>query len=248
MNKMDRNKTNTDKMNVITLVLGPVSTNCYLVCNQHTKECIIIDPAAETNVIIKTAEELEVLPKAVFLTHGHYDHIGAAEEIKEHFHIKIYANELEQEVLVNSYKNLSEIMGNKVLSIQADEYLTDGQVLTIAGFRIRAISTPGHTRGGMCYHVSLGSVSLGSVSLENVPFNESSINEDSSKKEEAVFSGDTLFRESVGRYDFPTSDGNALFRSIKEKLLCLEEGLKVYPGHGPATSIGEEKPHFFLGS
>ena len=66
------------------------------------------------------------------------------------------------------------------------------------------------------------------------------------KEEQAIFSGDTLFRESVGRFDFPTSDGDALFRSIKEKLLCLETELKVYPGHGPATSIGEEKSHFFL--
>ncbi len=210
-----------NKMNIEMLVLGEVSTNCYLVCNQDTKECIIIDPAAKADVIIKAVEELEVLPKAVLLTHGHYDHIGAAKEIKEHFHIKIYANELEQEVLESSYKNLSEIMGSRALSIQADEYLTDGQVLTIAGFQIRAISTPGHTKGGMCYNVSL-------------------------KEEQAIFSGDTLFRESVGRFDFPTSDGDALFRSIKEKLLCLETELKVYPGHGPATSIGEEKSHFFL--
>ncbi|MDE7308522.1 MAG: MBL fold metallo-hydrolase [Lachnospiraceae bacterium] len=210
-----------NKMNIKMLVLGEVSTNCYLVCNQDTKECIIIDPAAKADVIIKAVEELEVLPKAVLLTHGHYDHIGAAEEIKEHFHIKIYANELEQEVLESSYKNLSEIMGSKTLSVQADEYLTDGQILTIAGFRIRAISTPGHTKGGMCYNVSL-------------------------EEEQAIFSGDTLFRESVGRFDFPTSDGDALFRSIKEKILCLETELKVYPGHGPATSIGEEKSHFFL--
>ena len=79
-----------NKMNIEMLVLGEVSTNCYLVCNQDTKECIIIDPAAKADVIIKAVEELEVLPKAVLLTHGHYDHIGAAEEIKEHFHIKIY--------------------------------------------------------------------------------------------------------------------------------------------------------------
>ena len=242
MNKMDRNKTTTDRMNIITLVLGPVSTNCYLVCNRGTNECIIIDPADEADAIIKAVEKFAVLPKAIFLTHGHYDHTGAVEEIKNHFHIKVYANELEQEVLINSYKNLSEIMGSKVLSIEADEYLTDGQPLTIAGFQITAISTPGHTKGGMCYKVSLENVSLENVSLENVSSNQAS-----SEKEEVLFSGDTLFRESVGRYDFPTSDGDALFRSIKEKLLCLEADLKVYPGHGPSTSIGEEKPHFFLG-
>jgi len=212
-----------NKMEIKTLVLGEVSTNCYLVCNRETKECVIIDPAEQADIIIKAAAELGTAPKAVLLTHGHYDHIGAAEQVKEYFHIKIYANGLEQEVLNSPYKNLSEIMGRRELSIEADEYLADGQVLELAGFRIKALSTPGHTKGGMCYYFSLNGGSM---------------------EEQAVFSGDTLFQGSVGRYDFPTSDGNALFQSIKEKLLCLEEGMKVYPGHGPATSIGEEKPHF----
>ena len=208
-----------NKMDIKTLVLGEISTNCYLVCNRDTKECVIIDPADEADVIKKAIEELSAAPKAVLLTHGHYDHIGAAEELKKYFNIKIYANELEQEVLNSSYKNLSEIMGSHALSIDADEYLTDGHVLELAGLRIKAVSTPGHTKGGVCYIISLA-------------------------KEQAVFSGDTLFQGSVGRYDFPTSDGNALFQSIKEKLLCLDESMKVYPGHGPTTSIGEEKPHF----
>lgn len=208
-----------NKMYIKTMVLGEISTNCYLVCNRDTKECVIVDPADEADVIIKAAEELAMVPRAVLLTHGHYDHIGAAEELKKYFDIKIYANELEQEVLTDSFKNLSEIMGNQPLSIEADEYLTDGQVLELAGFRIKAVSTPGHTKGGVCYIVSLAG-------------------------EQAVFSGDTLFQGSVGRYDFPTSNGNALYRSIKEKLLCLDERMEVYPGHGPATSIGEEKPYF----
>lgn len=208
-----------NKMDIKTMILGEISTNCYLVCNQDTKECVIIDPAEQADIIIKAAEELAVVPRAVLLTHGHYDHIGAAEELREYFDIKIYANELEREVLNSSYKNLSEIMGNCPLSIEADEYLTDGQELELAGFRIKAVSTPGHTKGGVCYIVSLS-------------------------EEQAMFSGDTLFQGSVGRYDFPTSNGNALFQSIKEKLLCLEQEMKVYPGHGPATSIGEEKPYF----
>ena len=209
-----------NKINIKTLVLGEIGTNCYLVCNQDTKECVIIDPADEADSIEEAVKELAVVPRAVLLTHGHYDHIGAAEKIKKDFDIKIYANELEQEVLSDSYKNLSAVMGSRVMSIEADEALTDGQILELAGFRIRAVSTPGHTKGGMCYLFSL-------------------------EGGQVLFSGDTLFQGSVGRYDFPTSDGKALFESIKKKLLCLEDDLLVCPGHGAVTSIGEEKPYFF---
>jgi glyoxylase-like metal-dependent hydrolase (beta-lactamase superfamily II) len=111
------------------------------------------------------------------------------------------------------------MMGENSFMIEADDYLKDGGKLAFAGFDIQAVSTPGHTQGGMCYLVKCGT-------------------------EKALFSGDTLFEGSVGRYDFPTSSGTALFANIKNKLLKLEDNLMVYPGHGQATTIGDERPNF----
>jgi glyoxylase-like metal-dependent hydrolase (beta-lactamase superfamily II) len=201
------------------LVLGSVQTNCYLVYQEQTKETLIIDPAARPDKIKETIEKLELTPKAVLLTHGHFDHIGAAMEVKRHYGIPIYAGEEEKEVLNSAYNNLSEMMAAEAFAIEADEYVKDEENLSLAGFSIRAIATPGHTKGGMCYLVSFGT-------------------------EQVLFSGDTLFAGSVGRYDFPTSSGTALFSSIRNKLLLLPEDLSVYPGHGEPTTIGTEKIRF----
>lgn len=207
------------EIKIKSLVLGPVSTNCYIVCNDQEKKCIIIDPADQAAAIIKTVESLNMTPEAILLTHGHFDHIGAAAEVKQHFGIKIYANELEKEVLTSSYNNLSNMMGGNPFILEADYNVRDGEKFEIAGFHIQAISTPGHTQGGMCYLVA-------------------------TDKERALFSGDTIFAGSVGRYDFPTSSGTTLFASIKKKLLQFEDDLAVYPGHGEETTIGDERPAF----
>lgn len=207
------------EIKIKTMVLGSVMTNCYLVYREDVKEAIVIDPADKAPVIQETLSQLSLTPKAILLTHGHYDHIGAAMELKRHYGIKIYANELEKDVLSSSYNNLSELMSFQTIAIDADEYLRDGEDVELAGFQIKAISTPGHTKGCMCYLVSLG-------------------------EEQVLFSGDTLFEGSVGRYDFPTSSGRTLFESIKKKLLCLQDELVVYPGHGGFTTIGDERIYF----
>ncbi|MDY5578149.1 MAG: MBL fold metallo-hydrolase [Lachnospiraceae bacterium] len=205
-----------DKIKIRTLVLGSVQTNCYLVYRENKEEALIIDPAAGASVIEQAVDELHLKPQAILLTHGHFDHIGAAMEIKRHYGIKIYANELEKDVLNNSYHNLSELMTDRAFAIEADEYVGDGTVLSLGGFQICAISTPGHTKGGMCYLVS-------------------------AEEESVLFSGDTLFAGSVGRYDFPTSSGTTLFASIRHKLMTLSDDLEVYPGHGMSTTIGRER-------
>ncbi len=207
------------KINIKTMVLGSVMTNCYIVYNEELKEAVIIDPADKAREIINALDSLELNPKAILLTHGHYDHVGAAMDLKRHYGISVYASELERDVLSSAHNNLSAYMGYTPIEMEADVYLKDGEELELTGFSVKAISTPGHTQGCMCYLFV-------------------------KEQEQVLFSGDTLFEGSVGRYDFPTSSGRMLFASIKEKLLCFGDELLVYPGHGNFTTIGDERINF----
>ena len=195
------------------LVVGAVATNCYIAENKKTKEALIIDPGDNAARIVQIIKEDGVVPVAVLLTHGHFDHAMAAQEVAEQYGIKIYAHETEKETLETPQINLSGMIG-RTLTFHADCYVKDGEILNLAGFEIRVLHTPGHTQGGVCYYV---------------------------EKEGVLFSGDTLFCCSVGRSDFATSSTSALIRSIKEKLFLLPDETKVFPGHMGATTIGNEK-------
>ncbi len=204
-------------VNIRTLVVGPVQTNCYLVTNKETLETICVDPGASANKIIEVIEREGLTLVGIMLTHGHFDHITGVHELRDHFHVKVYANEKEKELLASPDLNLSlSFMGDST-TLEADELLSDGQIFSMAGFDVQAIATPGHTCGGMCYYFP---------------------------KEQLLFSGDTLFCGSMGRTDFPTGDDQTLVRSIKEKLLVLPEQTIVLPGHDRDTTIGLEKEEF----
>ncbi|ROR25266.1 glyoxylase-like metal-dependent hydrolase (beta-lactamase superfamily II) [Mobilisporobacter senegalensis] len=194
-------------------ILGSVRTNCYILCNKLTNEAIVIDPADQANVIIDYINNQNLLLKGVLLTHGHFDHILAAAAIAREYGVKIYANENERELLADSHMNFSKTAGCDY-GMEPDEVLKDGQVLNLAGFKIKVIHTPGHTIGSSCYY------------LEN---------------EKVLFSGDTLFRETVGRTDLPTGNFSAIISSVKEILMLLEDEVLVYPGHGESTTIGYER-------
>lgn len=194
-------------------VVGPVQANCYFLYHEDTRECLIIDPGDEAKKIIDYLEKNQLKPVAILLTHGHFDHVMAAEQLRTKLDIPIYAAEEEKQLLSDSMMNLSAQFGASV-SIKADEWLNDGQELSLLGQTVRCILTPGHTSGGMCYYFP---------------------------KEGILFSGDTLFQESVGRTDFPTGSGRQLIQSIRERLFCLPEAVRVYPGHGLMTSIRDEK-------
>lgn len=194
-------------------VVGAVQTNCYFVINEDTKELLVIDPGASAKRLAEIIEEEKLNPVAILLTHGHFDHAGGAAELAEHFHIKVYAQEKEQETLENAALNLSGWEGKEV-TYHADCFLTDEQELDLAGFHIRVFHTPGHTVGGCCYYFSY---------------------------QKALFSGDTLFAQSVGRTDFPKGSASDLIRAIKEKLMVLPDDVTVYTGHNDITTIGTER-------
>lgn len=194
-------------------VVGSVQTNCYFAINDETKEVLIVDPGARADRLAEIIEKEQLRPAAILLTHGHFDHAGAAAELAGRFQIEIYAQEQERETLENPALNLSGWEGREA-AYQADHYLRDEQEMDLAGFHIRVLHTPGHTVGGCCYLFP----------YQNV-----------------LFSGDTLFHMSVGRTDFPQGSAAQLIRAIKEKLMALPDTITVYPGHDEITTIGTER-------
>ena len=200
------------------MVLGPVQTNVYIFVNKDTGKCVITDPADRADLIIRELDKLETVPEAILLTHGHYDHIGAVSALREHYGpeaLPVYAAAPEAEVLARADLNQSAFSGTPV-EIKADRLLEDGQMIEPAGIRMKAVLTPGHTRGGCCYYI---------------------------EEENLLISGDTLFQRSVGRCDLPTGDEDTLLSSIKEKLMVLPDETNVLPGHGGATTIGYERKY-----
>ena len=157
-------------------VVGPVQTNCYFLYREDTKDCVIVDPGDEAKRIKKFIEDQELHPVAILLTHGHFDHVMAVDSVRAAYHIPVYAAEAEKETMQDASINLSINMGGAMLSVEADHWLKDGETITLLDQEVRCILTPGHTVGGMCFYFP---------------------------KAGMLFSGDTLFQESVGRTDFP---------------------------------------------
>ena len=200
-------------MKVMQVLLPVCAMNCYLAINDKTNESIIIDPGSAPERIKAAVEKSGTTPVAILLTHGHFDHAGAAAEIASTYGIQVYAFEGERETLESPNINLSVMMGEPV-SYKADVFLKDDQEFDLAGLHIKCIFTPGHTPGGCCFYF---------------PF------------EGIVFTGDTLFCGSVGRTDFPGGSMSQLVGGIKSKLMILPDDTICYPGHESATTIGEER-------
>lgn len=201
------------EIKIESYLVSEFGTNCYFVINNETKEMLVVDPGDNASMLIDAIEREQIKPAAILLTHGHLDHASAAEALAKEFQVKIYAHEAEKETLEDSRMNLTAAFG-AAKKFRADVFVKDNEVLELIGCKIKVLFTPGHTPGGCCYY-----------------FNEQRI----------LFSGDTLFCESVGRTDFPGGSSAALIRSIREKLLDLPDDVKVYPGHMSQTSIGTEK-------
>ena len=199
-------------MEITVLTVGPVYTNCYIVNKEGSKSCLVIDPGEDAEKIADYIRKKSMKLEGILLTHGHFDHITGVSKLVSLAGGKVYACREEKEVLANPQLNGSVMMGYEV-ALEPAVFLRDGQQLTLADLQFRVIHTPGHTKGGCCYYA---------------------------EEEKILFSGDTIFMESIGRTDFPTGNSRELMDSIRNKILVLPDEVQIYPGHGPDTSVAYE--------
>ncbi len=192
---------------------GPLQVNTYLCYDEESLEALVVDPGGPSNQLVSDIKDNKLILKYVFLTHGHGDHIGGVEDLKEKFpQAKLVAGAKEASMLSGALDNVSGELFGRSISLIADISVKENDTLSIGSVNFRVIETPGHTPGG---------ISLYTKGL--------------------VFSGDTLFRQSIGRTDFPGGDQRQLFDSIRQKLYTLPEDTVVLPGHMEQTEIGFEK-------
>jgi len=199
-------------MKIIKLAVGPLGANCYIIYCEKTLQGAVIDPGGNGKDIIDIINRDNIKLACIINTHGHADHIAANDEIKEATGAPVFIHGADGKMLTSAQGNLSSYIGNNLICQPADRLLTDGEKFMVGEIEFAVIHTPGHTPGGICL-------------LAN----------------EILFSGDTLFEQSIGRSDFPGGSHSQLINSIKNKLLVLPDHITVWPGHGPGTTIGDER-------
>lgn len=205
-------------LQIRTLVSRPFEENTYVVWLPDRRDAVVIDPGLEPDSILGFLREEGLTPAVILNTHGHGDHIGGNAELKRAFPeapLVIGANEVT--LLTDPTANMSAPFGLPVISPPAERLVREGDVVEAAGIRLEVLDVPGHSPGHVTY------LYHGSPCL--------------------LFGGDVLFRGSIGRYDFPNSDGPLLLAGIRDKVLTLPPDTVVYPGHGPVTTVGHEKAH-----
>ena len=209
------------KIRIGCYVVGMVQTNFYFLHLEGEKETIVFDPADYGKEIYDelTRQGLEI--KAIFLTHGHFDHIMGVKALKEACGAPVYASALEKDLLTDPYLNTSAQYGRSCV-VEPDHWLIDGETVTAADITLRMISTPGHTEGSCCYYI------------------------EETGGDPILLSGDTLFENSVGRTDLPTGDMHDIVESIRTKLYKLPDNTQVYTGHGGSTTIEHEKKYNYF--
>lgn len=191
--------------------IGPLETNCYFVIDIETKEIIVVDPAYDGHHIWNEIQERGLKIHMIFITHGHYDHIGGAKELKDLSGAEVWIHKDDAPMLHHPEKNFSTFMGTPY-ACESDGSLEPGQEIKLGHSVLKVLHIPGHTQG------STGLLGEGFAIV-----------------------GDTLFRRGVGRTDFPGSSADQLYHAIRTQLFVLDDDTVIYPGHGPATTVGEEK-------
>ena len=204
-------------LNIHSIVSMPFEENTYVVWRPGSKDVLAIDPGLEPDLILDFLSENNLNPVAILNTHGHADHIGGNAALKEVYpDAPLIIGKDEARLLIDAHENLSAPFGMPITSPPADRLVREGDVIEAAGVRLEVLDVPGHSPGHVVY-----------LCRDVSPW--------------VVFGGDVLFRGSVGRTDFPGSDGRLLFEGIRGKLFTLPADTVVYPGHGPVTTVGHEK-------
>lgn len=199
-------------LDVISFPVGALLSNCYLLFDTETRNTIVIDPGDDARLIQEAIAEDGLKPVKIINTHGHGDHIAANEAIKAAYDIPLLIHAGDAPMLTNPDLNLSTFVGAAVLSPVADQELNDGDTISFEDETIHVLHTPGHSPGGITLYVG-----------------------------NFAFTGDALFRGSIGRTDLPGCSHEVLINAIRDKLLPLPDETIVYPGHGHPSTIGHEK-------
>jgi hydroxyacylglutathione hydrolase len=199
-------------MVLIRLVVGPLQVNCFILADEKTLEAVVIDPGDDAEDILKIIKNKGLKVKYIVDTHAHFDHVGANKAIKDATGAELLLHEADAAVLATVSRQSSAFGMDTVSSPPADRYVKHGDVITAGEVALKVLHTPGHTPGG--------------ISL---------------LEQGMVFTGDALFAGSIGRTDFPGGDLTTLLRSIKTNLMTLPDDTKVFSGHGPASTIGDER-------
>lgn len=198
-------------MKVEYFVVGPIDVNCYVISDDNGIGAVI-DPGGNAERILAYIKKENLDIRYVLNTHGHGDHIGADDAVRDGTGAPLYIHAADADMLTDARKNLSAFMGYQALARPADVLLHGGEEITVGDIKLKVVCTPGHSAGGVCF-VGDG----------------------------FVFSGDALFADSIGRTDFPGGSQAELVGSIKRELMVLPDETEVYPGHGPKTTIGWER-------
>ena len=204
-------------MNITCLTVGLLECGCYVVSDEATGSCAVIDPGGNAPQIISHVRQQSLEPRHIILTHAHADHIAGLPEIKARFpDAEVCIGRGDAEMLADSARNLSAMLSLPAQMPPPDRTLAEGDDIELGDCALRVLETPGHTPGGICLIAD----------AERPP---------------VVFCGDLIFQNGVGRTDFPGGSLGALRRSIEEKIFTLPEQTVLHPGHGPSTTVGAEK-------
>jgi hydroxyacylglutathione hydrolase len=199
-------------MKIESVVVGALETNCYLAYCEKSRACAVVDPGAEPELIFQAIAQNNLEPVILLNTHGHVDHVGANKDLKDRFNIPLHIHRADHKLLRNSFLSaIAGFLGAKA-SPEPDAFLEDGEEISVGEGTLKVLTTPGHTPGSVSF-----------------------------KGEDFLLSGDTLFCGGVGRTDLPGGNWTELIGSIQNRILTLPGQTRVYPGHGPDSTVDQEK-------